>query len=327
MNSRHVLPALLVLGIAATAAARPVVDQQAPYGKATIEIGGDRPWAVLQTVTAGVRGELMRIELGVGCTGGELTLQIHSLAPGGRLPGTLRSAITIDAASIPEPAAIRTFELDRWPSMAPGDRFSIVLRNRTGTCRLLKGPEARDGSSYPDGDGFFTRDADPIPSSWLQFLDFGVEGDIGFKTIVNVPVSSPPCVVNGFAQPFEAWLPVCRCISDEGLRESRCALLHPSYFLFRTLPTDIRAGEKFKVKWTLVLYTPLDRIVELTDKLTSEFGGVPKAPLTFFAQQVPVGESITLEYEAVAPLKPGKYRVESNVDDGNLQTVIEVLPR
>jgi len=58
--------------------------------------------------------------------------------------------------------------------------------------------------------------------------------------------------VNGIATPFPGFLPVCRCISDEGLRDFRCALMHPEHFLFRNLPTPMRVNQKFKVKWTLV---------------------------------------------------------------------------
>lgn len=318
---------LLAVLIAAAATARPVLDQEAPYGTATIQVGGtDRNWIVAQTVTAGVTGDLMRVELGVGCASGELILEIRNLAPRSTLPGAaVRSSITIPASEIPEPPSLHTFELDHWPSMSAGDEFAIVLRNDSGTCTVLKGPEARDGSSYRAGQGFFTHTRNPA-GAWLQFLDFGHEGDLGFKTIVNVPASSPPCVVNGFALPFASWLPVCRCISDEGLRDFRCALMHPDYFAIRNIPSPLHAGEKFKVKWTLTAAAPMKGVVEILDKLPPEFGGSPKAPLTFFVEQLPPGQSITLTYDAVAPLKPGRYKVDSAVSEGSMQTVIEVLP-
>ena len=39
-----------------------------------------------------------------------------------------------------------------------------------------------------------------------------------------------------------------------------------------------------------------------------------------------MGQSITLQYGAVAPLKAGKYKVETVVGDERMRTVIEVIP-
>ncbi len=327
MNARLLL-LFAVFAIATTAAALPVVDQQSPYGTATIVVGvdGTQTRIVAQTVTAGITGDLVRVELGVGCDGGALIVEIVSLEPGRPVPGTVvRSRTTIDAASIPNPPETRTFDLDTPPSMTAGDAFAIVLRNETGSCTALKGPPAAGGTTYRGGEGWF-RPASGPPDAWFQFLDFGRSGDLGFKTIVNVPIPSPPCIVNGTATSFPSFLPVCRCIRDEGLRDFRCALLNPAYFLIRNLPIDIRAGKKFNVKWTLVLYAPTKGVVEVTDVLPPGFTGAPKAPLTFFVDQLPAGQSLTLQYEAVAPLKPGRYKVETGIDDERMQTVIEVLP-
>lgn len=326
MNAPRLLVALALVSLTMTAAALPYVDQQSPYGTSTIIVGNDggHNRIVAQTVTAGLTGDLMRVELAIGCDGGALIIEVVNLASSSSLPGTVvRSRTTIDAASIPNPPEVRTFDLDRWPSISDGDQFAIVLRNETGSCTALKGPTALDGSSYPGGEGYFRRDATPI--AWLQFLDFGDTGDLGFKTIVNVPVSSPPCIVNGVATSFPGFLPICRCISDEGLSDFRCALLHPSYFLFRNLPTPLRVNEKFKVKWTLVVYASMKGVVEIDDQLPPGFIGSPKAPLTFFVEQVPVGQSLTLEYDAVAPAKPGRYKLETGLDDGKMQTFVDVI--
>lgn len=324
MNAPRLLVALSLAALATTAAARPYVDQNAPYGDETIVVGGVRNNIVSQSVTAGLTGDLMRIEVGVGCDGGALILEIVNLEPRRETPrigAPVRASVTIDAATIPNPPAPRTFELDRWPSMNAGDRFAIVLRNDTGSCTLQKGATATDGSSYPGGEAFFRAASF---DGWLQFLDFGTTGDLGFKTIVNVPVSSPPCNISGFNLPN--WVPVCRCLEDEGLRDFRCALLHPDYFLFRNLSTEIHAGKPFEVKWTLVAYAPMKGVIELTDPLTPAFGNTPKGPLTFFVDQLPVGQSITLTYNAIAPLKPGRYKVVATVSDGKMQTFIDVLP-
>lgn len=327
MNAHRFLIAVVLVSLTMAAAARPYVDQQSPCGKDTIIVGNDggSNRIVAQTVTAGLTGDLMRVELTIGCDGGALIIEIVNLAPRSSLPGTVvRSRTTIDAASIPNPPEVRTFDLDRRPSMSDGDQFAIVLRNETGSCTAVKGPTALDGSSYPRGEGYFTS-AGVTPVGWFQFLDFGDTGDLGFKTIVNVPADSPPCIVNGMATPFPGFLPVCRCISDEGLRDFRCALMHPEYFLFRNLPTPMRVNQKFKVKWTLVVYTPMEGVVEIFDQLPAGFIGSPKAPLTFFVDQVPAGQSLTLEYDAVAPSKPGRYKLETGFDEGQMQTFIDVV--
>ena len=267
----------------------------------------------------------MRLDLGIACDGGSLIIEIVNLAPGRSVPGTdVRSRLTIDAASLAGEPVLHTFDLGARPSMMAGDQFAIVLRNETGTCKALKGPPALDGSSYPDGNGYL-QSADGLPDAWLNFLDAGsTTGDIGFRTIVNVVYDSPPCIVNGFATSFPGWLPVCRCISDEGLNDFRCALLDRSYFLFRNIPASLKPGEKFNVKWTLVVYAPMKGVVEVTDHLPPGFTGSPKTPLTFFVEQVPVGQSLTLSYQAVAPLKPGRYKVVTSVDGGMMQTFVEV---
>lgn len=325
MPTRRSLPLLLaLLAFALTSTATPVVDQRSPYGKETIAVGlaGTGNRIVAQTVTAGVTGDLMQVEVGIGCDSGTLLVEIVNLDARG-LPGSaVRARATVDAASLPMPPSLRTFDLDRRPAMNAGDGFAIVLRNETGTCTALKGPEALDGSSYPGGNGWFRRaDAD----GWLQFLDFGRTGDLGFTTIVNVVPASAPCRVNGMDTEFPSWLPACRCIEDAGLRDFRCALMDPSFFLFRHLPMPIRAGEKFTVKWTLVVFADMTGVVEVTDLLPPGFTGAPKEPLTFFVEQVPVGQSLTLQYEAIAPLKPGRYQVETGVRGGQMHTVIDVV--
>lgn len=314
----------VILLLALAAEARPIVDQEAPYGTETITVGGAGQLIVAQTVTAGVHGDLLRVELNIGCDSGALIVEIVNLEPGRTLPGSVvRSTTTIDAATIPSPPDRRTFDMDRPLTMVAGRPFAIVLRNPTGSCTAVKGP---DGDAYVGGRGFFRRASGP-PDAWGQFLDFGKTDDLGFKTIVNVPADSPPCIVNGFATPFPGWLPVCRCLQDEGLRDFRCALFHPDFFLFRNLPLPIRVGEPFVVKWTLVAYAPMKGVIELLDTLPPGFQTTQKGPLTFFVDQLPVGQSLTLEYKAVAPLKAGKYKLESTVTGGKLTTTIEVLPK
>lgn len=322
MNTIRLLAACSLVVLATTAAARPFLDRVSPYGEETMSVGGSPNRVIGQTVTAGMTGDLMRVEIGIGCDSGALILEIVNLWPGREIPGlTVRSSLTIPASAIPNPPVPRTFELDRdrWPHMNTGDRFAIVLRNDTGVCTAMTGALALDGSSYPDGEGRFRR-AEHSPESWFQFLDFGKTGDLGFKTTVNAVDDAAPCILNGFTPlPFPNWVPACRCLADEGLREFRCAFLHPSYFLSRHIPMPIHAGKTFEVKWTLTLFAPMKGALELKDPLS------PK-PLRFEVDQLPAGASITLGFEAIAPEKAGVYEIEAHVGDGSITTLLDVKP-
>ena len=85
MNIR-LLAALSLMAMATTAVAIPYTDQDAPYGKETIVVGGARDNVVSQSVTAGLTGDLMRIEVGVGCDGGALILEIVNVEAGREAP-------------------------------------------------------------------------------------------------------------------------------------------------------------------------------------------------------------------------------------------------
>jgi hypothetical protein len=64
-----------------------------------------------------------------------------------------------------------------------------------------------------------------------------------------------------------SWLPVCRCLQDQGLREFRCALFHPDFFLFRGTPWPLKPEEKYNVKWTLVPLGQLKGVLEVSEGL------------------------------------------------------------
>lgn len=119
------------------------------------------------------------------------------------------------------------------------------------------------------------------------------------------------------------------CLQDEGLREFRCALFHPDFFLFRRTPWPLKPEEKYNVKWTLVPLSQLQGVLEVSEGLGF------KGPLTFFVDQLPPGESVTLEYQAEAR-KAGEYKVESTIvftkagqkpETGKIRTVLEVGPK
>jgi hypothetical protein len=177
---------------------------------------------------------------------------------------------------------------------------------------------------YPDGRSVWRYEFTP-PGVWMSTGGLADPIDAAFRTFVDVPnLSESKCVVSGFHQfPFPAFTPLCECVQDAGLREFRCGLFAPEMLLVRRVPFPPRAGQPFTVRWTLIPLVPLKGLVEVQDS----FEGMT-SPLVFIGEQVPVGESLTLQYNAIAP-KSGKLKVGtdvSGVQDGHLQTTVEVLP-
>lgn len=323
------LPALLLsLALTVTAAADLVLDQEhavisSEY--APITIGGERRDRVAQVFTAGVLGMLEQIELPVGCDGGALVVEIVNTDRWGYHPGTtVRARITIDAKSLPMPPAWQTFTFAPGVPVRPGDTLAVVLRNETGTCGVLRGGPH---DPYAGGSAWWSPGHLP-PDNWASVCEItpGVTCDLPFRTFVNTPPDRARfCNVIGFgALPFPDSLPVCRCLEDQGIREQRCALLHPAFAIIRRIPQIVRPGEPFTIQWTVWPITPVDQLSVL-DAFPSGFDG-PDTPLKF----VSPGQPVTLEYKAVAPKKPGAFKVESTLsltgDEGVMQSVIEVQP-
>lgn len=86
----------------------------------------------------------------------------------------------------------------------------------------------------------------------------------------------------------------------------------------------MKPGDPFTIKWT-VLPIGVTKDVEVLDAFPSGFDG-PKSPLQFGTP----GQPVTLEYKAIAPGKPGLFRVASRValpgDEAVMQSVVEVQP-
>src|SRR5687767_15306772 len=82
----------------------------------------------LPIFTAGVTGDLMRVELGVGCDSGALIVEIVNLWPGRPVPGTaVRSRITIPARS--EERRVGKECRARWSPDHPKKRQRVKARH------------------------------------------------------------------------------------------------------------------------------------------------------------------------------------------------------
>lgn len=287
-----------------------------------LSIGGTTGAVVAQTFTAGISGDLMRIDVAVGCTSGSLIVEIVNVRAGGSLPDTpVRARATVAASTLPMPVAFRAFTFDRPPHVRDGDELAIVLRNETGTCTVARGDT---GDTYLGGNAFL-RSASTPPGAWGQVADLsGTTADLPFRTYINfVRSRAIPCTVAGFgALPFSNEVPVCRCLQDEGLNEQRCTLMHPAFFLVRRLPLTLGKGDPFTVKWTVLPVGAMEKF-DLRDVFPAGFQG-PKTPLTF-----PAGQgTITLQYDAVAPSVGGWFKVDTPFtlpgETGVMRSVIEV---
>lgn len=336
MSKKTMVVAAVTAVLALAAQADLVLDQQ----QTTVTLGilgegwfvgpsGESDYQLAQTVTAGIGGRLSRVEFPIECEGGTLVVEVTDVVASDEPGTTVLSRTEVEASLFPPGAGFpfRAIDLATAPRISAGVHFAIVLSNPTGRCGVGMGtsldlyPRGRSVFRYrPDGfwqttGGF----SDPIDSAFRTWVETG-SGVAGGG-------SSALCTIHGFGGlPVPVSSPVCKCLRDPGLREFRCGLFHPSMFLFRRIPEPIRAGEPFPVKWTLVALAPLKGAVELTDVFPAGFDG-PKSALTFFVDQLPVGGSITLEYKATAPKSGGKYKVDTILDDGRMQTMLEVIPK
>jgi len=81
------------------------------------------------------------------------------------------------------------------PVVAPGDVYTLVLRNTGGSCGLLRGPE---GDPYAGGEGFFA--ARPNPPGWIPFSATETRLDLPFLVVVRAPSLRPARIGHGRAR-------------------------------------------------------------------------------------------------------------------------------
>ena len=331
------------------------VDQQQTGIDASfplLEIGGPQDKRLAQTFTVGARGVISEVHLPIECESGILIVEIVAVAGDVPAPESLgiwdrglKVAADLPPMTTPEFRSIPLVELppvpgDRFPigsaSFIPdvGERLALVISNPTGRCTMYRGIAV---DPYTRGNGFF--DERPTPRDWDPLTgNIEPSDDLPFKTVMDGDPPSPPCQLFGLTgNPIISnFVPVCRCLQDESLLETRCTLFHPSYLLIRRVPIPVIPEVEFKISWTLTPLTDLAGDVELKETLPKELQAFFKKPLVFRANQLKPGTSLTLDYKAVALSgKGGMFGIDTVVtspsqfqkpDVIRMESLIEVEP-
>jgi len=269
---------------AAPAFADPIVDQEQTLIDAAagfLGIGGDSEQQLAQTLTVGVTGDLVALNLPVtGCGGGDLVIEIRNVSSSGLPTGAVLAVIRRAPEDVPGPyAGLVTFELDEPLRVRRSQRLAFTVRTE-GAGSFCSYATSVEGDTYAGGESFF--DSRPNPPGWLASKEFPGPSDLAFQTLMDnlappPPPSSGGCLIptpGGGPSGFAPNLPVCRCLRDEGLREFRCALLHPDFFAIRRIPWPL-PDAPITETWEFYAIAPLDGSV----RMTLSGGGIQK-PLT-----------------------------------------------
>lgn len=297
---------------------QPLINEEAGF----LGVGGDDEQKLAQSFTVGVDGDLVGLRLPIaGCGRGDLVLELRELdggLPNGRL---------IRAARVPEgdvPPAYDGFQDFYFPTaiaVSAGDELAFTVQT-DGEGSFCSYATAPDGDTYPRGEGFF--DSRPNPPGWLSFKDFPAgPQDLAFFTLMDDPAapgrSAGRCVIPGridpatglpLELPISRYTPACRCFRDDGLREFRCGILHPDFFVIRTIPVPLIPGRPYEEIWSFASLGDLDGPV----RITLQGGGFEKPVQLIFplkqklsAKKVVAGKGVSgesLAIKATAPDKP-----------------------
>lgn len=262
------LTGLASLMACAGAHAAEVVDQSQTaidLSRGYLGVGGDNEQKIAQTFIAGVTGDLVALRLPiVGCGRGDLVLEIRIAGPSGSPDGALLNTTRIDPALAPvSGSALHEFRLSAPVRIraSAGYAFTVRMDPLTANCSYAQSPLGTD--LYAGGEHFFESNANP--PGWVLSASTGGEADLAFETVVETgtaPVAGGErnCLIPGGPAgglPIPESLPVCRCLRDEGLREFRCALLHPDFFAIRRTPWPIDLGRPYTETWEILPLTKL----------------------------------------------------------------------
>lgn len=176
------------------ALAAPILDQQQPTIDTSVgglAIGFSSQQKLGQTVMAGKTGDLVRVDLPVGCDGADLIIEITDVASTGAPGSTVKSTTTIAGSTLPSfplgGISFRQFTLATPVAVSSGAVYAIVLRSTSTTattgCGIFRGPL---GDNYTGGDLYF--DALPNAPGWIRNCgEFPNDRcDLPFKTWVEL---------------------------------------------------------------------------------------------------------------------------------------------
>ncbi len=256
------------LAASGMASAAETVDQSqtaVDVASGYLGIGGGSEQRLAQTFTAGRTGDLVALRLPVsGCGGGDLVIEVRLAGPDGGPDGALLNTTRIDPALVPVIFSdLHEFRLSTPVRVRTSVAYAFVVRMDpealTSNCNFAHTPL---GELYEGGAFYY--DARPNPPGWVIGAETGARLDLAFETIVDTgtppPVSSNNCLspgVPGGAAPIPENLPVCRCLRDAGLREFRCALLHPDFFAIRRTPWPLDLDRPYTETWEVLPLTKL----------------------------------------------------------------------
>jgi hypothetical protein len=297
--------------LSGAAHAAEVVDQSQLLLDVTagyLGIGGGSEQKLAQTFTAGVTGNLVAIRMPVvGCGGGELVMEVRLAAADGTPDGTLLSTTRYGPATVPPSGAdFHEFRLGEPLRIRRSVKYAYTLRMDptalTSNCSYAK---SATGDPYAGGEHYF--DTRPNPPGWLAASEVPDPAkDLAFETIVDTGSGPGPgagsgdCFIptpGGGGAPIPGSAPVCRCLQDEGLREFRCALLHPDFFAIRRIPWPIPLNASYAESWEVL---PLTR---LKDQIRIELKGANLAQpvtLTFSGKSLKAVELRKASFKAPA---------------------------
>lgn len=308
MKQRLLIAALAAAGGFLGASAHgQIIDQQQPRidrDAGFLGLGTDVHQKLAQTFRVGRTGELIALDLPIGCAGKaaiEIVEQVDG-KPEGRVIG--RGEFSGDTLDTP---GFRTVSLSAPVSVTVGDEIGFSLERIDGECNYATAPV---GDTYARGQGFF--DARPNPPGWVSFKEFpGTPQDLAFKTIMAGAPSRPDaCIAVGITDettgkwlelPISRDTPICRCFEDPTLREMRCGVLHPDFFIHEIRPWPLTPGKPYDVKFEFTPLSQLDGPV----KMHLEGGGISKPRSVVFGYKSKPGLSETAVVRHVAPEKPG----------------------
>ncbi|GAB4522532.1 MAG: hypothetical protein Kow00133_10130 [Amphiplicatus sp.] len=312
---RSVAFAALLAAFASPARAEPVVDQSQPAvdpAAGFLGVGGDAEQQLAQTFTVGLTGNLVGLRLPIAaCGGGDLVIDIVELDSAGRPGASVRASASFSPADVPStpPGTFIDFLFDPPLAVATGQRLAFTLRMspETANCSLADAPA---GDSYAGGDAYF--DARPNPPGWALRRETDASFDLPFETLMDdlsppgpPPMASrscdlPPPASGGPGIDLPAFLPICRCLEDPGLREFRCALLHPDFFIVRRVPAPIPLDTSYVETWQ---FSPLTQLYAPV-RLRIEGAGFARPLEIAFDAHTKPGAFQTRRLKAAAPSKP-----------------------
>ncbi len=273
---KSVIAAVMLASMAGVASAAEVIDQSntnIDTELGFLGIGGEPNQKLAQTFTVGVTGDLIALNLPImGCGGGDLIIRTVDLdTTGAPDDGAILGTATISPSEAPASyEGLHEFRLDTGIPLSAGDRVAFTLSMEpdapTSNCSYADSPA---GDLYAGGRYYF--DARPNPPGWVNNEEFpGDNHDLAFQSIMETgggppPMASDDCLINPSGSvPIPSSAPVCRCLRDPGLREFRCAILHPDFFAIRRIPWPLPPNRPYVERWDFLALTDLDDSVRVS---------------------------------------------------------------